>query len=182
MKDPVQNIFEGLEGEFNTSEPGEGHFERFNARLKQPSLEKNPKRNSLLPYIAIAASLLMIVTFGLQHALNETKNGLAGVSPEMNETHAYFSTLIEHELYKVEKQKTAENHAVISDALHHIKVLEKEYLLLEDELKFSGSNPRIIYAMVNNFQKRIEILQILINQMEELKSQKNKNKDEKLLV
>ncbi len=182
MKDPIQKMFEGLQGEFNTSEPREGHFERFNSRLSEPEKPKSPKRKSILAYIAIAASLLVIVTFGLNRILSETKTGLASVSPEMDETHSYFSTLIAHELTKIEGEKTAENERIISDALYHIQILETEYFILEEELKRSGNNRRIIYAMVNNFQKRIEILQMLIDQMEELKTKKNNQTDEKLLV
>ncbi len=182
MKDPIQRLFEGVQGELNTSEPNEGHFERFNARLTDPNKEKRKTKKGILAYIAIAASLFILVTFGLNNALKTTNKGLAAVSPEMNETHNYFSNLIAHELSIIEGEKTVENQRVIEDALQHIKILETEYSLLEEDLKRSGNNRRIIYAMVDNFQKRITILQLLIDQMEELKSQKKQKNNEKLLT
>ncbi len=182
MKDEVQDNIRKRHGEFNHAEPPQGHFERFNARLNESQKQNSPKKRGLLSYFAIAASLLILLGFGLNNAWKQTNSGLAAVSPEMNETQSYFSSLIRHELAKIEGKKTKENEKVIGDALKHIEILEKEYKSLEEELIISGNNPKIIYAMVNNFQKRIDILQLLINQMELLKIQQKQQEDEKLLV
>ena len=56
--------------------------------------------------------------------------------------------------------------------------LETQYIALTLELKESTEDKRIIYAMISNFQQRIELLQRLLAQIEDvkqLKKQQNEN-------
>lgn len=181
MKDPIDKLFEDLKSDFNKSEPNIGHFERFEAKLAANNEPASVKSKSIWPVLAIAASLLILLGFGYKHAFSP-QSGLASVSPEMSETQHYFVSMIEGELEKIAGARTAENDEMIQDALIHIQKLDREFDMLEKELYDSGKDKRIIHAMINNFQKRIEILQTLIHQLEEIKNQKNNSKHENNLV
>ena len=59
-----------------------------------------------------------------------------------------------------------------------MKRLENEYESLITDLSESGNDQRVIYAMISNFQNRIEILQNTLQQIEivkQLKNSKNEN-------
>jgi len=178
MKDNLDNIFKNLEGKFDIEEPTIGHFNRFEAKLNLTKTSK-PKNNfKFYSFIAVAASIVLIFGIWLGSSFSNKGMELANVSTEMAETQSYFVNTIQKELSLIEDQRNSTTEQLINDALHQLKTLEKQYNLLTLELKESTEDKRIIYAMITNFQQRIDILQSVLNQIEDvkqLKTQENEN-------
>ena len=96
----------------------------------------------------------------------------------MEETQSYFVTTIQQELETIEKERNSNTEQLIKDAFIQLNKLETQYAVLTLELKESTEDKRIIYAMISNFQQRIELLQRLLAQIEDvkqLKKQQNEN-------
>ena len=100
------------------------------------------------------------------------QNGLelADVSPKMEETQNFYLATIHKEIKQIESEKTPENQIIIDDAFVQLEMLEKAYQNLTLELKESNQDKRVIYAMISNFQQRLEVLQNLMDRLEEFKS------------
>lgn len=178
-KDKLEEKFLEQRDQFDIEEPEMGHFNRFEVRLgKQNS--KKPKWNpNTWRWIAVAASIALVFSIGFGNFKTEP-NGLelAAVSPEMEETQSFFVSTIQNELKQIDLKRNEENKQVIDDALIQLDKLEKNYQELKLELKTSNKDSRIIYAMISNFQQRIEVLQFLLQQLDEieqLKTEKNEN-------
>lgn len=175
MQDNVEKIFKKLENQFDVNEPNAGHFSRFEAKLN-----KGKKPNILLklwPIIAIAASVILIFGVWLGSSFSTQGMELAKVSSEMGETQNYFVATIEKELATIEKERNPDTEQIINDGLQQLNKLEKEYQALTLELKESTEDKRIIYAMIANFQQRIEVLQSLLTQIEDVKQLKIQNNE-----
>jgi uncharacterized protein YdiU (UPF0061 family) len=158
-----------MNNKFDIEEPIIGHFNRF-----QSKLEKQDKpRISWYKYMAIAASLVLVFTFGIGNTKTSKGLDLADVSPKMEETQDYFTKVIHQELEKVNKVKNAENEKIINDALDQLKMLEEDYNKQKLELSNNSENKNIIYAMINNYQQRIEVLQNLLNNLNKFNNIKN---------
>jgi hypothetical protein len=175
MQDNLEKIFKELENQFDVEEPNIGHFKRFEEKLN-----KSTKPNILFklwPLIAFAASIILI--FGIWVGMSFSKSGmeLASISPEMGETQNFFVTTIENELATIEKERNPDTEQLISDGLQQLNKLEKQYQELTVELKESTTDKRIIYAMISNFQQRIEVLQNLLIQIENVKQLKTQNNE-----
>ena len=97
MKKSLEHKFKELENEFDVEVPEIGHFDRFQARLQG---EVKPRRNYWKP-LAIAASLLFLISFSWPYF--NTTSDLKDVSPQMGETQAYFTSVIDHELKELGK-------------------------------------------------------------------------------
>ena len=175
MNDNLDNIFKKLENQFDIEEPTIGHFNRFEAKLNQTIQPK--KRLKLYSFIAVAASILLL--FGVWLGSSYSNNGmeLAAISSEMEETQSYFITTLENELETIENERNSETEQLINDALSQLNKLEKQYNTLTFELKESTKDKRIIYAMISNFQQRIEVLQSLLIQIEAIKQLKTQNNE-----
>lgn len=173
----LDELFEGLD--FNSEEPSAGHKERFFQKLEQQNSAQKPKVRSIwLPVLSVAASIaLALLLFGNMLNTNQAygKGDLASVSPEMKETQDFYSALIESELNSIEAEKSPETEAIINDALVQMEKLESEYAKLKKDLLKSGNDKRVIYAMINNFQQRIDLLQEVLDQIENIKSLKTQN-------
>ncbi|MCB0485405.1 MAG: hypothetical protein KDC47_04335 [Flavobacteriaceae bacterium] len=182
MKDNLEQKFKELEGKFDVEEPMLGHFDRFKVRLAKDVIENEKPKQSFhtWKWLSIAASVILLV--GIWIGSNTAKPGLelAEVSPEMQETQNFFVSTIQTELEQIKLKRNDDNKQVIDDALNQLHKLEENYKQLTVELQKSNEDRRVIYAMISNFQQRIEVLQNLLQQLNELEQLKLNN-DEKVI-
>lgn len=174
MKSDILETLYNNKTNFDTETPPDGHEKRFLAKLENQKIKQNSKpklRQLWLPITAVAASILLLINLSIN--TNATTKGLASVSPEMAKTESYFTNTIAAELKKLKSASNSETRLIIKDALIQLNRLETEYKLLVTDLNKSGQDQRIIYAMISNFQNRIEILQNTLQQIEIVKQLKN---------
>tara|TARA_R110002050_G_scaffold233063_1_gene368730 strand:- start:13809 stop:14372 length:564 start_codon:yes stop_codon:yes gene_type:complete len=181
-KDNIDNLFNRLENDFDLETPEVNHTQRFLDKLNNQGNQKlvNNKKSLQFwrPFISIAASIALIISlFIITQQQTETRD-LASVSPEMAETEDFFIVSINDELNKLQEVSSPEAKKIIEDALDRIKTLEKDYENLKYDLNESGNDNQVIYAMISNFQNRIDILQNTLEQIniiKQLKNQSNEN-------
>lgn len=175
MKDNLENRVNELKNQFDIEEPDFGHFDRFEAKLNKTTLKTGSKVFKLITAITVAASVVLFIGIwiGNQNAQNGMQ--LASVSTEMKETQSYFVSAIEKELYLINNERNKDTEQLISDGLDQLKKLEQQYNMLTLELKESTEDKRIIFAMISNFQQRIEVLQNLLQQIEDVKQLKTQD-------
>lgn len=171
--DKLNNLFENLKDEFDVETPSLGHESRFLSKLNSIESDKNFAANNGFkfwkPLIAVAASVVLCLSL-ITVFNQETKvNDLASISPELSETQDFFTSTIAFELAKLNKERTPETEKLINDALNQLKSLEKEYNKLKTDLAESGDDKRVIYAMISNFQSRIDLLQTVLKNIEDVK-------------
>lgn len=173
MKDHLDIKFKELENKFDLEEPSIGHFDRFEARLN--TRKSNPRSNiiTFISAISIAASIMLFVGIWIGSEYSNKGMELAGISTEMQETQSYFVNTIHKELETIENERDSTNEKVINDGLAQLNKLETQYTSLTLELKESTSDKRIIYAMISNFQQRIDVLQSILIQIETIKKLKS---------
>ena len=180
-KDHINDLFDDLQDEFNIETPQRNHEQRFLEKLKATDLvstEVNKRfRFNWKPYLAVAA--VIAICFGVFTAIpNQPETlDLASVSLEMSETQDFFTVTIENELKKLNKERSPLTEQIISDALAQIEILEKDYKKLKTDLTESGKNQRVIYAMISNFQTRIDILNTVLEQIETVKQFKSNSNE-----
>lgn len=172
-KDNIDALFENLENEFDIHTPESGHQNRFLEKLKQQQTiaeTSAQKTNYWKPFLAVAASIVLcfsIFTF-LQQQEPEIKD-LASVSPELSRTQDFFTLAIQNELATLEAERSPETEELINDALRQLHVLETDYEKLKKDLTTSGDDKRVVYAMISNFQNRIDVLEHVLKNIEEVK-------------
>ena len=168
-------LFEEFQGKFDVFEPKEGHIERFQQKL--PKEKKSVKTIGLNPWIisAISVAATLLIAFGIFKFTGSTEKpeGLASVSNEMSQTQQYFAMTIANELSKIEDERSPETQKLIEDALERMSTLEADYKKLEVDLQISSGDKRVIAAMIQNFQTRIQLLQDVMDQINQVKSLKD---------
>lgn len=177
-KNTIEKLFNNLEGDFDIEMPNTGHENRFLEKLKQQNntvVDSTFKTtNYWKPFLAIAASIVLCFSiFTIMQQQEPELMDLASVSPELSQTQSFFTTAIEQELSALEAQRSPETEEMIYDAMRELKILEGEYESLKIDLTESGNDKRVIYAMISNFQNRIDVLKTVIEHIEEVKNLKN---------
>ncbi len=171
---------------FNTEdcdleEPETGHEERFLTKLKESRNVKNTgNKGSIRPlwnsWIAVAASIVFVILVAgslLSTNLLAKPADLAAISPEMKVTQEFYAKAIRVELEKVNASSSPETKIIVEDALVQLEKLDQEYKKLRVDLTKSGKDKRVIFAMVSNLQQRIDLLNAVLSQIEEIKELKN---------
>jgi len=182
-KDTIDDLFDNLKGEFDINTPNKGHENRFLDRLKANDVVSiDSKKSSSFnwkPFLAIAASLVICFAVFTTTQNEPEALDLASVSPELSETQDFFTATIENELKKLNKERSPLTEQIITDALEQIQLLETDYQKLKNDLTESGNDQRVIYAMISNFQNRIDILNTVLEKIETIKQLKNHTNDTK---
>jgi hypothetical protein len=174
-KDNLDTLFNNLQHDFDLEAPTADHEKRFLKKLNKQTLAdtSKPKNSFWKPFIGIAASLAILVSVFVTTQQEDASYDLASISPEMAETQNFFTNAIASELTKIEQESSPETKLLIADAMMQMQRLEKEYTDLKEDLSESGEDKRVIYAMISNFQNRIDILQNTLTQIENIKQLKN---------
>lgn len=173
-KEPIDQLFNRLGGELDIASPSATHkasfLEKLEAQNKNIPLRGEESKIKWMQPLFIAASLLLIA--GLiftQISIPTSHRELADISPEMQETQDFFTKTIERELFDIKENITPENEKMVLDAIDQLEILESDYDQLKNDLSESGEDKRVIYAMIDNFQNRIDLLQSVVEQMDAIK-------------
>jgi hypothetical protein len=175
-KDNLHTLFDDLQNDFDIEVPEHGHQQRFLDKLNQQDrsvVVLKAKRSIWKPFIGIAASIALLVSVFISYQSNNASRDLASVSPEMATTQDFFTNAINTELDKLNNETSPEYQQLKVDALFQLELLQQNYLQLKNDLDESGDDKRVIHAMISNFQSRIDLLQNVLEQIDDLKQLEN---------
>ena len=188
-KDPWKELFEPLQGQWDTEEPLDGHANRFEARLKAAAeleLEEEQEEPKVLPlwsrnlgwkHLAVAASIALLLGIGIRTATTPAPidERIVEFAPEIQQTDFHFAGLLEQQVEVLQGMKSEENKELIESTLVQLERLDRDYQKLKQEL-ISGRNSKLLLqAMVTNFQTRIDLVQQVIEQIEQYQLTKTLN-------
>ena len=164
MEDKLHNFFS--ENDFDFQEPHSGHLERFERKLNQP---KKINKTSW-KWLSVAASVVLVIGFWLGSSHQKQQMELADVSPKMEEVENYFVSTIYNELKTIESNRSLETETIIEQALDQLEELEEAYNKFLTELNVEGNQRKVINSMIKNYQQRLQILENVLKQIEQIKN------------
>jgi hypothetical protein len=185
-KDYIEDlIIKNLQG-LNDNEPPEGHAERFEARLKQ--LDKRRKFISLQVVWKVAAAAVFVflvvnqaiiwLSPGSSPLAPDERQGaltLASVSAEYEEVEFYYTNaihvgltqwekLVEQDMISAEEQKMMEQ---------ELEEFEQVFQKLQGDLSVSPNDERVINAMLEYYQTKLSLINMIMEKLLEVKQKKN---------
>jgi len=178
-KDNIDKLFDKLQGTFDIEAPKEGHQQRFLEKLQASqgivSIEK--KKSNWWKPLSIAASVAILLGIGFNMFNTEPtiNQQVAEISPEVSQTQFHFASLIDEQIKELESQSSPETQKIIDDTMVQLNKLDANYKMLEQDLLDGGNSKLILSAMITNFQTRIDLLQDVLDQVENIKNLKNYN-------
>ena len=172
MKDIEKLIRENADF-FNSEEPFEGHFERFSARLEARQFVA-PRRVSIVPHLLKAAAVAILVTLSSlwtwEHVLSPDANRmtLSEVSPEYREVEQYYVkqvNLMEDEIEGIWINGQPDDKDMLIDELNQ---MDETYKELQKDLKANPNDERVINAMIEHYQRKVEVMNYILSQLKEI--------------
>ncbi|MEM6718134.1 MAG: hypothetical protein AAF611_02360 [Bacteroidota bacterium] len=178
--DNITNLFDRLKDDFDMETPELGHERRFLKKLQQQQNQETFDTKKPIALVTwwkhIAAACVILLSLGIFIGSNfETSQETPEVtlSPEVEKSQLYFASLLEKEIEKVKAAEDEDTKEIIQDAMNRLKRLETDYSTLKKQLIETGEDKRVIHAMIANFQLRIQLLESVLQQIDEIKLFKN---------
>jgi hypothetical protein len=173
---------------FEGREPSDGHFERFNMKL-EARFHSVTVRRSIVPYLLRAAVVTLLITLSSlwtwEHFIKPDRNRmtLSQVSPQYREVENYYMhqvKLMENELGTIELSNTPEQKVML---MTEMRSMDSVYVQLQKELKANPNDDRIINAMIEHYQTKLEVMSFIVNQLKAIRNEnQNKSEDEKVSI
>jgi hypothetical protein len=184
----IEEIIRDNKDWFEDQEPSKGHFERFNRKLEMRFHTVTVKR-SIVPYLLRAAVVTLLVTLSSlwtwEHFLRSDRNRmtLGDVSPQYKEVENYYIhqvNLIESEIVTVDLKNNPEQRVML---MQEMKSMDSVYVQLQTELKINPNDERIINAMIEHYQTKLEVMTFIVNQLKSIRNEnQNSKEDEKVTL
>ena len=129
--------------------------------------------------MSVAASIVLLVSLAIKFYPTENikeqpivkkdaEITLGNISPEFNTIETYYTNSIKLEISQLDLSDG--NKEIVDNYLLKIAELTKEYKSLTKELNTNGVNDATIDALIRNLQLRLQLLQRLKKQLNELKN------------
>ncbi|HEX7584829.1 MAG TPA: hypothetical protein VF373_09095 [Prolixibacteraceae bacterium] len=185
MNDELERLIINNRHSFQDEEPLEGHFERFEARLQKASKPVRTINWQLTLKIAAAVVFaLLAVNQARIYFLPEKQEtlSLGSISPEYREVEFYYTNSIQLGMNQWEKLKSE---GFVSESEQQMMQKEQEefdqmYQKLLVDLKANPNDERVINAMLEYYQARMNVISLVINKLKEAKQQKYSNHEIKI--
>jgi hypothetical protein len=186
MKDELENYIIENRNSIQDSEPLEGHFERFEAKLLQNKKTKPLVSFRLFIRVAAVIVFALLVVNQVRIYFNSEKKEmpvtLATISDEYREVEFFYTSAIETGMNQWESLKhegyvTKEEQAMMEKEQEEF---DQIYLQLQKDLKANPDDERVINAMIEYYQARMNIIILIINKLNEIKQQKSESHENKV--
>jgi hypothetical protein len=181
----IEDIIRNNRDFFEEKEPSDGHFDRFSVKLE---IRCNARANrSIVPYLLKAAVVTLLVTLSSlwtwDHFIRtgSSRMTLGQVSPQYKEVENYYIhqvSLMEGEIINTDLNNNPGQKDML---VKEMKSMDSVYVSLQKELKSNPNDERIITAMIEHYQTKLEVMTYIVSQLKTIRNDNlNKKEDEKV--
>ncbi|MFO8234038.1 MAG: hypothetical protein R6U04_01350 [Bacteroidales bacterium] len=177
----LKDIINRNREDFDNLEPGEGHFERFQQKLKEHQKKSKKFNWTVLLKAASIAILVFLSSLWVYDNVYKTpqKESFAeqNISPEIKETQLYYSTLVNHK-YEQIKSFDFEDKKQKKMLLRELREMNETYENIQEDLQSNPNDPRVLNALIRHYQRKLEVMNQILNQLKNINQNTEESKHE----
>ena len=171
----IEDIIRNNADFFEDAEPSTGHLERFNRKLEK-RFQVNIIKRSIVPYLLKAAVVTLLITLSSlwtwDHFIRSgsSRMTLGQISPQYKEVENYYVhqvNMMESEIVNVDLKNNPDQKALL---MKEVKSMDSTYVSLQKELKANPNDERIINAMIEHYQTKLEVMTYIVNQLKTIRN------------
>ncbi|MDA3894456.1 MAG: hypothetical protein PF517_22570 [Salinivirgaceae bacterium] len=166
--DELKKLIEQNRQLLDSAEPSERHFDKFKKMLME---KKETQSRSIvwLTILKVASVAILVVLSGLyltEHFILDAEPLASQKNVEFSEARQYYIQLVDQRIGTIEEMEsymTPEQKEVLVDEMTEMDVMYKK---LQKDYKAMPNDPRIIQAMLQHYQMKMDILNRIVNDLE----------------
>lgn len=188
-KDYIEDLIQQNIEDLNNNEPMDGHFARFEAKLNKQHKKKRKitlnvvwKVAAVLVFALLASNQIFMYFSPNNRGMFANKNNnsevsLASISSEYQEVEFYYTSAINTGITQWNKLNdegliSEEEQVIMREELSEFELLYKN---LQEDLKTNPEDDRVINAMLEYYQAKLSVINIIVDKLEEVQQRKNIN-------
>jgi hypothetical protein len=152
---------------FDSAEPSEGHFDKFEKMLMATQVNKS--RSLVWPtLLKIASIVILLLLSGLYVTEHFILNNLPvanNKSSEFTEAQQYYIQLVDQRIGTIEQMKSIMTPEQKDMLVKELSEMDDMYEKLQKDSKLMPNDPRIIQAMLQHYQMKMDILNRIVNDL-----------------
>lgn len=164
MKDELKEYIQAHKQEFDDHSVDEVDKLKLWGKISEELPETPVKVIPLWKKASFKVAAAVVLLFGCLFAyiaVNQDADGYDMVSEEFRQIDSHYKSLVENQIQLV-KNNTNLSKDAQDEFLNYIDELDQEYLNLKKELKNGVNNQLIIEAIINNYRKKIQLMEDLL--------------------
>jgi hypothetical protein len=164
---------------FDTAEPSDGHFERFEKMLK--AQETKRLRVDFRTLLRVAVITVLVTLSGLyitEHFIWKPAMHQNIQANEFREAQQYYTNMVNLKIDEIKNLDQQMNPQQKEMLLKELTQMDELFINLQKDLKARPDDPRLIQAMIKHYQMKVDVLNRIINNLnnvEQLKTQNHEN-------
>lgn len=165
--DELKKLIDENREMFDSALPSAGHMDRFYEKLNQET--KTVNRFTWTYLLKVASVAVLVILSGLyvkdQLFTLVPEAPVAQTNPEFNETKQYYIHMVDQrigELEHMDKALSPEQRKMLTEEMTN---MDNMYKKLQSDLKAMPNDPRIMQAMLQHYQMKMEVLNRIINDL-----------------
>lgn len=167
MKDELEKYIIENKREFDENKLDEVDKLKLWSHISDELPEQSKKIISIWkkPVFQIAASIILLLGFSFSFMMNNSNNNENSiVNEELYEIDNHYKLLVDNQIQLIKNNSNLSKRDQ-DDFLLLIDDLDEEYNKLKTELNTGVNNERIIEAIINNYRKKIKLMENLLNRL-----------------
>ena len=161
----LEEVFKKNIDSFNSDEPSDSHFDKFRKKLHKL---RNTRELYSLTYRIAVVFILVIMTTGILYLVSPKGHSrsiktISQISDELYEVEMYFKSQINYSNEKI-RNLNFNNKAEKTLVLSELKELDADFRELQDDLNENPYDDRVINAIINYYQLKLEFMNTILNQ------------------
>lgn len=180
MSDLEKYIMDHREA-MDTEEPATGHVHRFSKKLKESGGRK--LRINFRHALQIAASIALIIASGIvivRSGKGGSKVAENPVTDEFHETTVFYARQVDQRYEDISGYTigTQEERKILMEELSEMDTYYRDLL---DELDANPGDERVMNALIRHYQLKLEVLDRIVAQLEQIKNSNSYNNEKTTL-
>lgn len=158
---------------FDSDAPAQGHEERFLQKLQR----KPAGGVNIRHVLQVAASVAVILASAfvlIRQNQSGDRRAETGITQEMKEADIYFASEVDARYDRI-REFSFENSEEKAVLLDELKELDAHHQQLMTDLKANPDDERIINALIRHYQIKLEVMDQIIDQLNQIKSVTSEN-------
>jgi hypothetical protein len=160
---------------FEAEEPPEGHFDRFDQLLTRSRRRRIIGSGKVLLRIAAIVLIGLVISYAVFRDFNLLKQYSASnysgtADPELNEAEQFYNNQLSIAYTKIQNLRFNNDPNEKSQVLKELTEMDKQVKAMKQDLIQNPDDERIVNAIINYYQLKIEMMDMIISRTQQFSS------------
>ena len=180
--DPLEKKIRENRELFDFAEPAEGHFERFSNKLERlHHKNRGVPWRTYLKAASVAVLVLLSTLWMYDYFMNRWGSqqtiSLGDLSPEYREVEIYYTSMFNAKYDEIDHLAFPEDSLQKKILIRELADMDSIFVNLQNEIKLNPTDERIINAMIEHYERKLEVMNQILDLLTQLNNQELNDKD-----